>query len=117
MVSNMGKRTFTVTLELEASSEDQILNTYGLGRIIDSRFCESFEIKDPDKRHYEIRCRRDKNFNGMGKYFVMEGKWSDEDEWGVIEAYEVDDCDKINYHILGWIKDQKNVWGRDCKFI
>lgn len=113
----MEKRTFTVTLELEATSEEQILYTYGLGKIIDSRFCESFKIKDPAERHYEIRCRKDKNYMDLGMCFVLEGKWSDEDEWGCIEAYEVDDCDKINYHILGWIKDQKKTWGRDCEII
>ena len=113
----MAKRVFTVKLELEADSEDQILNTYNLGRIIDSRFCESFEIIDPNTRRYKIRCRRDKDFNGMGMHFVLEGKWSDEDEWDCIEAYKVDDCDKIDYHILGWIKDQKKTWGRDCEII
>lgn len=117
----MEKRTFTVTLEIEASSEDQILNTYGLGRIIDSRFCEAFEIKDPAKRHIEYRIRRCKNFrlgsNEFEHCFVLENKWSDEDEWGIAEVYEVDDCDKINFHILGMIKDLKRNLGIDVEII
>lgn len=113
----MEKRTFTVTLEIEASSEEQTLYTYGLGKIIDSRNWLSFEIKDPNTIHYEIRCRRDKDFNGMGMHFVLEGKWTNENEWSCIQAYPVDENGKIDYHILGWMKDQKNTWGRDCKII
>ena len=108
----MEKRTFRVTLDIEASSEEQILNTYGLGKIIDARWCWDFEIEDPEKRHREVRIRRDKNFMGSD-HFILESKWSDEpdDEWGIEEAYEVDDCDKINYHILGKIKAYKRDWG------
>lgn len=112
----MAKRTFTVKLEIEASSEEQILNM-GIGKLIDDFRTQSFEIIDPETRRYEIRCRRDKDFNGMGMHFVLEGKWTDEDEWGCIQAFPVDENDKINYHILGWMKDQKNTWGRDCKII
>mgnify|MGYP003314289486 CR=1 FL=1 len=106
----MEKRTFTVTLELEASSEDQILNTYGLSRIIDSRFCESFEIKDPATRHRQIRLRRTKDYNGWGEGFVLESKWSDEPD-------DVDDCDKINFHVLGQLKNYKRNWGINVEII
>ena len=112
----MSKRTFTVKLEIEASSEDQILNM-GVGKLIDDFRTLSFEIVDPEKRHYEVRCRRDKDYNGLGPCFVLEGKWSDEDEWDCIEAYEIDEHDKINYHILGFIKDQKKTWGRNVEII
>lgn len=115
----MEKRTFTVTLELEATSEEQILDTYGLGRIIDSRFCESFEIKDPAKKHRQVRLRRDENYNGFGEGFVLESKWSDEpdEEWGCEEFYKVDDSDKINFHILGQLKSYKRNWGIDVEII
>jgi len=107
----MEKRTFTVTLDIEASSEEQILDTYGLGKIIDGRFCESFEIIDPEKRHRQVRLRKGKMFGT--DHFILESKWSDEpdDEWGTEEAYEIDDSDKINYHILGKLKEYKRVWG------
>ena len=107
----MGKRTFTITLELEASSEEQILDTYGLGRIIDSRFCESFEIIDPEKRHKQVRIRKGIMFNA--EQFIVESKWSDEseDDWSVEECYEINEHDQINYHILGIIKNYKRNWG------
>ncbi len=107
----MDKRTFTVTLELEATSEEQILETYGLGRIIDARYCEAFEIVDPAKRHRQVRIRRGKLF-GCDQ-FILESKWSDEgdDDWGIEVAYEIGENDQINYHILDKIRDYRRNWG------
>ena len=111
------KRTFTVILEIEASSEEQILDTYGLGRVIDHRSCESFEIIDPDKRHRQVRIRKGKMFGT--DQFILESKWSDEadDEWGIEETYEINEHDQINYHILGKIKEYKRVWGINVEII
>ena len=113
----MAKRTFTVTLELEASSEDQILDTYGLGKIIDRPYCEAFEIIDTEKRHRQVRIR--KGFMFSADQFILESKWSDEgdDDWGVEETYEINEHDQINYHILGKIKEYKRVWGINVEIV
>lgn len=113
----MEKRTFTITLDIEASSEEQILDTYGLGRIIDSRYCESFEIIDPAKRHRQVRLRKGFIFNSDA--FILESKWSDEgdDDWGIEETYEINEHDQINYHILGKIKEYKRIWGINVEIV
>ena len=104
------KRTFTVTLEIEASSEEEILRM-GVGKLIDDRRTESFEIIDPETRHRQVRIRKGFMFNA--DQFILESKWSDEpdDEWGIEEIYEINEHDQINYHILGKIKEYKRVWG------
>ena len=115
----MAKRTFTITLDIEASSEEQILDTYGLGRIIDANWCWDFEIKDPEARHREVILKRYKDHPKFGECFIIQSKWSDEgdDDWGIEEVYEVDDCDKINYSILGKLKSYKRDWGIDVVIV
>lgn len=111
----MGKRTFTLTMDIEATSEEQILNTYGIGKLIDKSWCWDFEIKDPEKRHREVILKRYKDHPKFGECFILQSKWSDEsdNDFGIEEVYEVDDCDKINYHILGKLKEYKRNWGID----
>ena len=113
----MDKRTFTVTLEIEAVSEEQILETFGLGKIIDSRHCESFEIVDPAKRHRQVRLRKGKLFGQ--DHLLLESRWSDEgdDDWGLEIAYEINEKDQTNYHILDKIKEYKNVWGINVEIV
>ena len=109
-MENTNKRTFTVTLDINASSEEQILNM-GVGKLIDDFRTESFEIIDPEKRHRQVRIRKGFMFNA--DQFILESKWSDEpdDDWGIEETYEINEHDQINYHILGKIKEYKRVWG------
>ena len=113
----MNKRTFTVTLEIEAVSEEQILDTFGLGKFIDSRFCEAFEIIDPAKRRRQVRVRKGTLFNK--DHYLLESKWSDEDddEWGLEVAYEVGEHGMISSSILDKIKEYKQVWGINVEII
>ena len=108
-MENTSKRTFTVMLDIEARSEEEILRM--VGRAIDDRRTESFEIIDPAKRHRQVRIRKGFMFNA--DQFILESKWSDEpdDEWGIEETYEINEHDQINYHILCKIKEYKRVWG------
>lgn len=113
----MGKRTFTVNLEIEATSEEQILDTFGLGKFIDGYYCEAFEIIDPAKRHRQVRIRKGTLFNK--DHYIIEGKWSDEDddEWGLEVAYEVSESGQIDAEILNRIKDYKYTWGINVEIV
>ena len=39
--------------------------------------------------HYEERIRYVEDWHGDGEHFVFEGKWSDEDEWGLDSAFKL----------------------------
>lgn len=45
------------------------------------------------KAMYEERIRYVENWNGNGEYFLFEGKWSNEEEWGLDTAFK---C--LDYH-------------------
>lgn len=43
------------------------------------------------KNEYEERIRYEENWNGEGEHFIFEGKWTDEDEWGLDSAFKLFD--------------------------
>ena len=58
-------------------------------------------VKDLDERHYEERIRYEENWHGEGEHYIFEGKWSDEDSWGLDTAFKLFDIDYKGYHGKG----------------
>ena len=74
------------------------------------------------KPQYEVRIRYDENWNGQGEYFVFEGKWTDEKEWGLDSAFklldyrdengnvhEQDKAAVLNYQALTKIRELQKI--------
>ena len=98
----MDKRTFTVTMEIEAYSEEQV---YGMmDRLLNDRRCLSFDIEDENERKYLERCRYEADWNGKGEHFIFEGRWTDDDDWGLDMAVPVKN-DMIHYTALTKIRE------------
>ena len=114
--------TFTVKIELEAKNRAQIEDC--LDKIGESLVIYDAEITGEDDKHYEERIRYDENWHNEGEHFEFEGKWSDEDEWGLDSAFKLFDYDKdgihetgslINYKALTKIRELKRM-GIDFRF-
>ena len=91
--------TYTVKIELEAKNKAQIerwLDSMGEALMI-----YDAEITGNDEEHYEERIRYFENWNNEGEHFVFEGKWSNEDEWGLDTAFQLFDYDKDGVHETG----------------
>lgn len=60
------------------------------------------------KAKYEVRIRYDEDWKGEGEYFVFEGKWTNEQEWGLDTAFKLID-DRISYQALTKIRELKRL--------
>ena len=90
----MKNRSFEVTLRIEAP--DRMALDSLLDEMYDPLSEEAYEmigdpvsIRDMDERHYQERIRYVEDWNGHGEYFLFEGKWSDEDDWGLDTAFKL----------------------------
>lgn len=60
------------------------------------------------KPRYEERIRYDENFRDDGEHFVFEGKWSDESEWGLDQAFKLVN-DRLSYQALTKIRELQRL--------
>ena len=66
------------------------------------------------KQKYEVRIRYAEDWNGKGEHFVFEGKWSDEEAWGLDTAYKLLDYRNekgvlLNYEALTKIRELQRM--------
>ena len=114
------KKYFTVKLEIAAESEKQIDKWLDQMPEEMGEACYDVQIKDHDAKHYEERIRYDEDWNGNGEHFVFEGKWSDEDDWGLDLAFTLFDYKEEKGALMSWkalskIRDLMNL-GIDFRF-
>lgn len=99
-------KDFEVKLTIEAESKEQIDKM--LDRMPHADRIYACKIIDPDTPRYMERIRYDENWNGEGEHFVFEGKWSNEDEWGLVSAFPLKN-DMIHYTALTKIREMKSL--------
>lgn len=99
-------KDFEVKLSIEAESEEQIERM--LDRMPHADRIYDCKIIDPDDPHYIVRIRYDENWNGEGEHFIFEGKWSNEDNWGFVSAFQLMN-NMIHYTALTKIRELKNL--------
>ena len=95
-------KEYEVKLTISAPNEEAIHKMIDSMRNADSVW--DVDIVDPDEKRFEERIRYDENYNGRGEYFVFEGKYTDEDEWGLDTAYGLNN-DRISYQALTKIRE------------
>lgn len=98
----MENKYYKVVMEIEAPDVETVDKM--IDRIPRQDRILDCDIIDPDENRYECRIRYDEDWNGRGECFVFEGKWTDEDEWGLDTAYALID-DKISYEALTKIRE------------
>ena len=62
------------------------------------------EVTDPDEKRFEERIRYVEDYEGMGEYFLFEGKYTDEDDWSLDTAYALEN-DRLSYQALTKIRE------------
>ena len=110
----MTEKFFTVSLELTAQSEKQIDKWLDQMPMAMAEAVYDTEIIDHDARVYEERIRYVEDYRGQGEHYVFEGKWSDEEDWGLDCAFQLLDYEKdgisekgvlLNYQALTKIRE------------
>ena len=98
----MENKTYEITLTIEAANKDVADNLLEKmwSPLTEKECCQITEsnLKDVDERHYEERIRFVEDWNGDGEHYVFEGKWSDEDSWGLDTAFKLFDLDYNGHH-------------------
>lgn len=82
-------KNFEVTMDVEARNEDE---AYEMVSVVERKYGDSVfvrRIRDEDERRYEVRISYEEDWHGEGEHFVFEGKWSDEEEWGLDTAFKL----------------------------
>lgn len=101
-------KVFKVELEIEAPNEKAV--DAMLERMPHSDRILSDKITDEDAPYYQVRIRYDEDWRGDGEHFVFEGKWTNEDEWGLDTAFKLFDYKGekgvlLNYQCLTKIRE------------
>ena len=99
-------KSYKVTLAIEANNKDEIERMLDgmphADRIWDEK------IEDPDENILEARIRYCENWNGKGEHYVVETKWTHEEEWGLDTAFPLRD-DNIHYTALTKVRELMNM--------
>ena len=61
------------------------------------------------KNKMQYRIKYYENWNGMGEFYVFEGKRTNEKEWSFDIAFKLDEDDRINYQALTKIRELKSL--------
>lgn len=107
----MTEKFYTVKLELTAPNEKQIDKWLDQMPMEMAEAIYDEKIIDHDARHYEERIRYVEDWNGQGEYYVFEGRWSDEEKWGVDCAFQLfgENAQLVNYQALTKIRELKKM--------
>ena len=101
----METKTYEITLTIEAPNKEAADNLLEKmwSPLTEKECCQISEsnLKDVDERHYEERIRYVEDWHGEGEHYVFEGKWSDEDSWGLDTAMKLFDIDYKGYQAKG----------------
>ena len=101
----MEPKTYEITLTIEAPNKDAADNLLEkMWAPLTEQECLQItegNLKDLDERHYEERIRYVEDWHGEGEHYVFEGKWSDEDSWGLDMACKLFDLDHAGQHFKG----------------